>query len=119
MPGDEGLQLADDVSVPSQREIGVDPQLERSEPKLLETSALVSRERLRELGKGGPAPERQRFAEHLSGSRDLLVRQGLAPFGDELLEPRQIELILAHLEQVARACCSEPRLGQCLRSCET
>jgi len=36
VPGDECLELADDVAVPPQLEIGLDPLLDRDEPELLE-----------------------------------------------------------------------------------
>jgi hypothetical protein len=42
---DEGLELADDVAVPPELEVGLDPLLERDDPQLLQSPDL----RLREL----------------------------------------------------------------------
>ena len=52
---DERLELADDVAVAAELEIGLDPLLERDQPKLLEPPDLGLRELLeRELGERGP-----------------------------------------------------------------
>ena len=58
--GDQRFELADHVAVMAEREVGLDPLLERGQAELLETRALVPGERLRDLGQRGPAPERKR-----------------------------------------------------------
>ena len=73
----ERLQLADDVAVAPQLQVGVDPLLERHEPELLEPSDLRLRELLeRELGERGAAPEVERAPEQrapLLGARSAGV----------------------------------------------
>ena len=67
---DERLELADDVAVPPELEVGLDPLLERGDAKLLQPSDLGLRELLeRELGERGPTPEleRSRSAPALRG----------------------------------------------------
>ena len=62
--GDDRLQLGDELAVAAEREVGVDPVLERGEPQLREAGGLGRRERLlRELGERRAAPERERLAE--------------------------------------------------------
>ena len=47
MLGDERLELPDQVDVPAEREIGVDPLDQRAQVKLLEAADLVAGERAR------------------------------------------------------------------------
>ena len=59
--GDQRLELGQDVLVAAEREVGLDPILERGEPQVLEPPDLVLRERLvREVGERRAAPERER-----------------------------------------------------------
>ena len=78
---DERLQLADERAVPAEREIGVDPVLERGEPELLEPVRLRPRERLvREVGERRAAPERERLAAAApTRSRRLRPRAAAGP----------------------------------------
>ena len=62
--GDERLELRHQVVVAAERQVGVDPILERREPQLLEPSDLAVRERLAaKLGERLPVPERERVAQ--------------------------------------------------------
>ena len=62
--GDEGLELGDERRMPAEREVGVDPLLERREAQLLEPLAGRGGERLvGEVGERRPAPEVERLAE--------------------------------------------------------
>ena len=62
--GDECLQLADNLGVPAELELGLDPLLERAEPQLLEAGDLALRKGLvGQVAESGPAPERERLAE--------------------------------------------------------
>lgn len=63
---DEGLQLRDHAPVPSERELCLDPRLERRQVQLLEARDLVLGELLvRKLRKGRPTPERERVGQTL------------------------------------------------------
>jgi hypothetical protein len=64
MVGAQRLQLRDELGVTSQRQVGFDPLLERDQPELFQTRDLGGDEALvREVGKRGAAPERERGAE--------------------------------------------------------
>ena len=88
--GDQRLELADQLGVAAEREVGLDPLLERRQPQVLEPAALGLGERLvRELGERRPAPERERLAQHRRGPFRVAVRERLAPLGEQPLERRR------------------------------
>ena len=61
---DERLELRDEVDVPAERQVGVDPLDQRAQAKLLEPTDLVLGERLvGELCEWRAAPHRERFAQ--------------------------------------------------------
>jgi hypothetical protein len=63
MLGDQGLELADELRVFSEHELGFDPRLERHQPQLLEPRDLGLRERLvGDVVERRTAPERQGVA---------------------------------------------------------
>jgi hypothetical protein len=60
---DERFQLADELTLPAEVEIGVDPVLEERPANLLETPDLSLCPRfVAEIGQRRPAPERERVA---------------------------------------------------------
>ena len=74
--GDEPLQLADELGVAAGGEVGLDAQLERGEPLLLQARDLGAGERLeRELGERRPAPQRERLAQGRRRGLRLAVRR--------------------------------------------
>ena len=74
---DEHLDLADELGVAAEREVGLEPPLERLQAELFEARNLGLRERLvGEVGKRRPAPEVESFAQSL---RRKLGRRPLAP----------------------------------------
>ncbi len=77
----ERLQLGDELGVPAEREIGLDPLLEHDRAELLEPGDLGLRERLvQEVRERGAAPEAERLAERGSAARgSLCVRARRAP----------------------------------------
>ena len=100
MLGDQRLELADELRVAAEREIGLDPLLERRQPQILQPPGLDPRERLLgELGQRRPAPQRR--APRAAGSR---AAPGSAPRAsrDEPLEPQQVDRLRLDLEHVAR-----------------
>jgi hypothetical protein len=94
----ERLELRDHLAVAAELEVGLDPQIQRTEPKLFETGYSRLREVfVRELRKRRPTPELERFAQLLGSSlRGLLRRRR-----DELLEPAEVELLVIELERVS------------------
>ena len=100
--GDERLELPDEVGVPAERQVGVEPVDQRVQAKLLEPTDLMLGERLvGELGERRAAPHRERFAQQQR--RALRVTGGLrsAPVRDPLLEPVDVELPRPDAECIA------------------
>ena len=118
--GDQRLELADDVAVMPEREVGLDPPFECGEAELLEARALVPGERLRELGERRPAPERERATQQLPRLPRLVLRERLPAVGDGALEAGQVELARHRPRAGSRegVCCSRGS-GSAFRSCET
>ena len=90
---DQCLELADDVGVAAEGQVGLDPVFDRAEPELLQPPGLHLRERLAaEVAEGGAAPEPKRRAQ-ARGRRSRLVRRELAPaLPDQPLEPARVQL---------------------------
>ena len=106
---DELLQLGDQARVPPEREVGLDPLLERGEPSVLEPRPRVSREGLGlELGERCAAPELERLGKALSRGLRVAGDQELAPLSDEALEAIEIELALFDAQRVARRLREQP-----------
>src|SRR6266511_44706 len=100
--GDELLQLADDVRMPAEGEIGLYPALERGQAQLLKPRDRVLRERLvGEVGERWPAPERERLAQRLGRLGSIPGAERALAGLHELLERVQIELSRLDAEHVA------------------
>ena len=112
MAGDQGLELPDDVRVIAEREIGLDPPLQRRRPLLLEARPLVAREGLRELRQGRATPEPESPSKQLGRGAGVSVGERLAPRRDEPLKPPEIELLVGDFEHVAGRPRLQPGLGQ-------
>ena len=94
--GDQRLELADDVAVVPEREVGLDPPFECGEAELLETRALVPGERLGELGQRRAAPERQRVAQQLaSPARASPCESACRAPATERSKRDEVELVVA------------------------
>ena len=63
---DERLELGHELRVTALREVGLDPQLERLEPQLVETGGRQGDGLAREIGERWAAPERKRLAKQRS-----------------------------------------------------
>ncbi len=100
---DERLQLGDELGVPAEREIGLDPLLDDDGPQFLEPRDLRLRERLvDEVGEGWPTPERERLAERgLRGLGVVSLQRAPALLG-EAREAMDVDVIRGELEHVPR-----------------
>ena len=99
---DDGLQLGHELDVAAEREIGVDPFLQRHESKLLEPRDLCLREGLvGEVGERRPAPERERLAESRRRTRCIPGGQALPAFVCEPREAVHVHSRRIELEHVA------------------
>ena len=73
---DERLELGDELGVAPEREVRLDPLLERDEPELLEPGDLGLGERLvEEVRERRPAPERERLAQRALGRSRIAARE--------------------------------------------
>ena len=96
MLGDEGLELGDERRVPAEREVGLDPLLERREPQLLEPLDGRARERLvGEVGERRPAPELERLAEQRGRRAGVVARARPLGLRRQALEAREVEVLVA------------------------
>ena len=110
--GDERLELGDELLVPSERQVRVDPVFERGEPELREPSGLAQRERLvDELGERRAVPEAERLAQARCSSQLLAARERRAGLTDEALEASEVELLRRQLRHVALRVGANGRVG--------
>ena len=104
---DERLELRNELGVPAEREIGVNPILERREPELLEAQDLVLGEAVvGEVGERVSSPQGKRVAQELRCTTRVLLE--LAPaFGDQALEPARVERVAVEPEHVPGCLCED------------
>jgi hypothetical protein len=78
--GDERLKLTDELVTTTERQVGLEPLLERGDPPLVQPRAGGDREALRlQVGKSGAAPERERQAQQFRRDLGAARRQRLPP----------------------------------------
>jgi hypothetical protein len=104
------LELADDLAVAAEREVGLEPILERVLVQARQPGGLGDRPGLvRELGEGIAAPERQRLAQRLGGSSRVAAAERRPRLRGEPLERDRVDRRLVQLERVpGRARDEEP-----------
>ena len=86
-----------------EREVGLDPLLERHGAQLLEPSDLGLRERLvEEVGERRPAPERERLAERALGGSGIPALERRPSVLREAGEAVEVDALGCELELVAR-----------------
>jgi hypothetical protein len=76
----ERVELAHELGVAGEREVGVDPLLQAREPLLLESRRLRRRERLFEVAQRRSAPERERKSQELRRLLGPALVECVAPF---------------------------------------
>src|SRR5712692_4508957 len=104
MLDDQRFELAHDVAVTREREVGLDPILGCREAKLLEPRDLALRKRLvREVGQGGTAPERERFPERAGSRLRIAASERIPALLDQALEPAHVDLVGLCAEEIAGA----------------
>ncbi len=94
----ERLELGHELRVAPQCEVSVDALLESGQPLLAEPGASGVCERHVELRQGSPAPKPERLLEQ----DGRLLRRRTARLGHQPLEASEVELAVAHADQVAR-----------------
>ena len=102
----ERLELGEHGAVPAERELGLEPLLERGEPQLLEPPDRRLRERLvRDVGERGAAPEAESVLQQADGGLGLGPVERLRGLVRPPLEPVQVEPLRLDVEGVTRRPC--------------
>jgi len=102
--GYELFQLGGELIVPAQGQVGVDPGLQRGQPQLLQPGRLGPGERVvGQVGQHRAAPQPQRFAQHLRRLGRPAGLQRRPAGGEPVLEPRRVQVLLVHPQEVATA----------------
>jgi hypothetical protein len=102
MLGDQLLQLGGQRVVPAQRQVRVDPGLDRGQPQLLQASCLRPDERVvGQVGQHPAPPQAQRLAQRPGGlGVPALLQRG--PAGRKaVLEPHGVQPLTVHSQQVS------------------
>ena len=111
LPRDQRLQLPDQLGVPPEGQIGLNPGLHDGEPLLLEPGALGLRERLvGELRQRWAAPQPQRLAE-LGRGESRRWAERLSALVGEPLKAGQVELVGVEFQQVAGPAADQDESG--------
>ena len=112
MPRHERLQLGDELGVPAEREVGLDPVLERGYVHLVEARDLVLGKALvGEIRQREAAPECQRLPELLARRLRIAGGERRAAVRHAALEAVAVELVRLEPQHVAVA-----HRPQCLRA---
>ena len=112
MLADERLELGNGLGVAAERELDLEPLLERDEAQLLESGDLVAGEGLvAEVRQRRPTPEAERLAEHLRRLASVAVGEQPRARAEQILEPCRVERARLDAEQVA----GRPRLETAVR----
>ena len=112
MGRDERLELRGDGRVTTEREVRLDPVLERRHAELVETSGLGLRKGLEgQVGERRTTPERQGLTQELRRALGALLRERTLALGEQALEPRQVEVAVPDPELVSAAGGHENRGG--------
>jgi hypothetical protein len=103
MVGDQALELADEVRMASEREVGLDPLFEGTQAQLLQPRDLRLGKRLvGEVVQRRSSPQPERVAEDPGGLCCLSGRQGLSALLEQRLEAARVDRLRLDAEQVAR-----------------
>ncbi len=98
----ERLELRDHLCLAAELEVGLDPFLESREAELFEPCQLTRKpERVRNVGKRRPPPERERLVEEGGGCLPATLPCCLRGILPESFEADEIEAV-AHVKHVAR-----------------
>ena len=97
MLGGRCLEFADERAVPSERQVGIDPLLDRRQPALLEPVDLDAHDRIEfEVGEGPPTPEHLCRPKRARGGDRIADGQRVAALSNEVLELLEVELARLH-----------------------
>src|SRR5262245_23163940 len=110
---DQRLELADELRPAPDREIGIDPVLERDQPPLLQSLRLSLRERLiEEVRECRPTPEGERGPQRLSRLLGPVRSEAPPPIPQKSLEPVDVELVALDMEHVSGRAPRQPPVAE-------
>src|SRR5580765_545816 len=102
MLGDQRLQLADQLQVAAEREIGLDPPLQRRQPEILQASRFRTCKRLvPDVGQRRTTPAPERLTEDAPRPPGSTLREQQAALLEKTLEPLSIEAARGEVEHVS------------------
>ena len=111
MLGGERLELRDERQLATERELCIDPLLDRRQTKLLEALDLDARERLElEIGERPPLPQALGRTQRVRRGGEIAGRARLTSLCDEPLEALEVELAGLDAQQVAGRAGDQARL---------
>ena len=98
VPCDQRLELADELRVVSERQVGIDSLHKHREAHLLETRDLgLGKSLVGEIGERGPAPQPERLPQLVRRA----LRRSAGGLGRESLETRHVGLVRFEVKHVA------------------
>ena len=102
MRGDERIELGEHVDVPAAGKVGLDPVLQRRQPAFLEALHMLADGRLvRQIDQRRPPPQVQRLAQQGRGAIRIPRREARAAARHQLVESRDVELVVGHAQHIA------------------
>jgi hypothetical protein len=109
MSGREAAQLRQQVAVPAEGELGLDPQLDRGHAEFLQPLRLSAREVPGgELAVGRAAPQRQRAPHNRGRERGVPPTEGRPAPPNQALEPGRVDRALRQLQRVPGTRSADP-----------
>src|SRR5215207_10293741 len=101
---DERLELADDVRMATELDVGLEAVLQTGQAQLREPRHLALGEGLiHDVGEGSSAPEQERLFQGAGGASRIAVGKRLSSFAEESLEAPNIQRAILDADQVARS----------------
>jgi hypothetical protein len=109
--GYQRLELGAECGVLTERELRIDPLLDRVQAQVLETLNLQSCERFElQIGQRPAAPHRLRLAHHHRGVLRIVLLQRATAVGDVLFERLQVQLPWLDAKHVPGRAREQPRI---------
>ena len=108
------FELADQLKMVAEREVGFEPSLQRHQPKLFEPRTRCRRKRsLSKFREWLATPQLERLAKSRSCSLFLAGRRRPLAASKKRLEPMEIKLVVLQLDHVPRVARANQRRSSC------
>ncbi len=104
----EGQQLACELLVAAQPQVGDDPLLQDLHPQLVQPDGGgLQPYPVRDPGQGGARPQGERLVQQPGGAAEVALLVGGAALGPQPFEARQVEVPLGNGEEVSGSACQQ------------